>query len=69
MSTRKKWGFTVNDGEMQRHISERAVYDAALEEAENWVVGRITVWVDEGHGFGWGVYEYLDLAELAESRK
>lgn len=69
MSTRKKWGFTVNDGEMQRHTSERAVYDAALTEAENWVVGKITVWVEEGDGHGWCVYERLDLAELAESRK
>jgi hypothetical protein len=29
---------------------------------------RLTVWVDEGDGQGWRLYETLDLAELAHMR-
>lgn len=67
---RKKWGFRLND-ETEIHSgfgSESAVYDAVREEAEHWVTGEIRVYVDERSGFGWQLFECLDLAELAVSR-
>lgn len=67
---RKKWAFRVNDEESMHEGfgSETAVYDAVRAEAENWASGRIRVYVDEREGFGWQLYELLDLAELAASR-
>jgi hypothetical protein len=67
---RKKWGFRLNEEEdiRQGFGSERAVYAAVHEEAENFVAGSVRVYVDERDGAGWTLYEELDLADLAEGR-
>jgi hypothetical protein len=51
----KKWATSSDDsrGDLQLHRSMRAAYDRAL------AAGRMVIWVDEGLGFGWQVYERL----------
>jgi hypothetical protein len=70
---RKKWATRHHPGEKRRtHISQVATYRYVQQQAEAYHVGmirrdlnRINVYVDEGLGRGWELYETVNLADLA----
>jgi hypothetical protein len=70
-SPRKKWSVTVDAvGTWNREqcASQRAAYDKVDRHRANYKAGwlrgsRVTVWVDEGHG--WQPFERIDFAEEA----
>ncbi len=70
---RKKWATRAHpaDGRMT-WPSKPAAYRETQRLAELFATGRlrrdlrrVTVWVDEGLGRGWELYETVDLSELA----
>ena len=70
---RKKWATRHHPAEQRRvHPSQAAAYRYVQKEAGHYRLGalradltRITVWVDEGLGRGWELYETVDLSEIA----
>ncbi len=72
-SPRKKWATRHHPGETRRtHTSKPAAYRYVQEQAEHYRTGllrsdlnRINVYVDEGLGRGWELYETVNLADLA----
>lgn len=75
---RKKWATRHHPGASRRsHGSQVATYRHIQSLAEEYRLGmiradlnRVSVWVDEGLGRGWELYETVNLADLAsgESR-
>lgn len=67
---RKKWATSFPDvpgDQRQRHPSKPAVYRWLKNEAA--LVGgsrgpHVTIWVDEGLGAGWELFERIDLREV-----
>lgn len=72
-ATYKKWATRHHPGERRKtHTSKVAVYRFVQQQAEAYHVGmirrdlnRINVYVNEGRGRGWELYETVDLADLA----
>lgn len=70
---RKKWATRHHPGSPRTtHTSKPAAYRYVQQQAEHYRLGmlrgdlnRITVYVDEGLGRGWDLYETVNLAELA----
>lgn len=65
MGTRKKWSTTWVDANesRQNHRSEKATYTWIRAQSTN-REGRVRVYVDEGHGQGWELFEVVDLSEV-----
>ncbi len=70
---RKKWATRLHPASQRvTHPSKTAAYRYVRNQAVALRAGmlradlnRCTVWVDEGLGRGWELYETVDLAELA----
>ncbi len=70
---RKKWATRQHPADPRTtHPSKPAAYRYVQQQAEYFHLGmirrdlnRINVYVDEGHGRGWELYETVDLADLA----
>jgi hypothetical protein len=65
VALRKKWQ-TRFVGRPRRHASQAATYRYIEELRQDWGLGAIsvrqlTVWVDEGDGRGFQLYERVDL--------
>ncbi len=75
-SPRKKWATRLNPADQRKtHPSEAAVWRYVNAVADQYRSGllrrdlsRLTVWVDEGLGRGWELYETVNLADWAASR-
>lgn len=71
MTARKKWATSfpwIPADKRQRHPSEPAVYRYLKEQAGMVAQLRstlVTIWLDEGDGRGWQIYERVDLREVA----
>ncbi len=66
---RKKWA-TGEGVKRDEFTSRRATYEWVQTLARSHAAGmepvrHLTVWVDEGLGRGWELYETVDLADLA----
>ncbi len=69
----KRWATRHHPGERRKtHTSKVAAYRFVQQQAEYYHDGiirrdlnRITVYVDEGRGRGWELYESVNLADLA----
>lgn len=64
MSTRKKWAVTVNNGERVSQRSQSAAYDYVRAQAALPTTEIVKVFVDEGDGYGWALYDDLRGADL-----
>ena len=70
---RKKWATRLHPAEKRKtHTSQTAAYRHIRDLAALYANGslradlnRVSVWVDEGHGRGWELYETVNLADLA----
>lgn len=67
--TRKKWAtsFPQIVSDKTKHPSEPAVYRYLKDQAGHVDALRspiVTIWVDEGDGQGWTVFERVDLREV-----
>lgn len=71
MAVRKKWKLTyAATGLSDQFASQKAAYEfvqalALSRKAGGSVTSQVTVWVDEGRGYGWEKFEVLDLDEVA----
>jgi hypothetical protein len=62
---RKKWRLTYPGGHVEdRFTSKRATYEFLQSLARGGTTGAVRVWVDEGAGRGWDLYERVNLAEI-----
>jgi hypothetical protein len=73
MPNRKLWStkFTRIPVDRVRHESKAAAYRHVENEVRNWLAGalrsqHLAVYVDERDGYGWKLYETLDLAEMSK---
>lgn len=76
-SPRKKWATSITERRAgwKTHLSKAAAYrwtqmvafDVSVAAPGQHLPTRIHVWVDEGLGQGWELYESLNLADLTPS--
>ena len=67
---RKKWATSIRPGLRTSHQSQAAAYRKVAFYAEQYAAGmlsgsQVAVWVDEGAGRGWELFETVTLSDLA----